>query len=65
MKYVIAVLLFISVVFAQRDPWEPYENNGKGFGGNPHSPVPEPAIYGAVFTALSISFVTLMRKRKK
>ncbi len=65
MKYVLTILLLVSAAFAQRDPWEPYENNGKGKGGNPHSPVPESSTYGAIFVAASISFAVLMKRRRK
>ncbi len=62
MKKLFLFLAFSSFVFAANDPWQPYENNGKG-KGHP-GPVPETSSYGLILTGICVTVFILHRKFK-
>ncbi len=63
-RVALSVYQVMTTIIAQQDPWNPYENQGKG-KGNPHNVVPEPGAYGILFLILALALVMGMRAQRK
>lgn len=50
----------MTLAFTAQDPFEPYENPGKGKGG-PHSPAPEPASWGLLMVGFALALFAYIR----
>jgi hypothetical protein len=67
--FILALLLTMAPVCVQPSAFTPYPqyddnssiDSGWGRGGRPKPVVPEPEIYGAIFTGLALSFLSYKR----